>query len=193
MLQGDKKWNFKVLKVSPNGTMSVKQALAMPCVKLYGQPGASGDDTTAFANQRGDTIAIQNFVKNGGRYLGICMGCFLAEPDHFNIFPGNMSDYDDKYGLSHNGALLPIPWGGQVRQMYFQDGCFITVNAGTPGVQVIANFSTGEVAAVVAPYGKGKVGVSGPHPEAPTNWYSGTGYIGPLQTLGDSLVDTTMQ
>ncbi len=32
----------------------------------------------------------------------------LAEPDHYNIFPGDMSDYDDKYGLSYNSTLLPI-------------------------------------------------------------------------------------
>ena len=195
ILKGDTKWNFNVITVGPNGSMSVQAALAMPCVKLYGQPGASGNDTTAYATQKGDTTAIQNFVKNGGRYLGICMGCFLAEPDHYNIFPGDMEDYDDKYGLSYNSTLLPITWGGQVRQMVFQDGCYITVNPGATGVQVLAKFSTGEDAAVVAPYGQGKTCVSGPHPEAPASWLSGntSGYVGPLQNLANNLIDTCMQ
>jgi glutamine amidotransferase-like uncharacterized protein len=174
--------------------MPVQQALAMPGVVLYGEPGADGDDTAAYKNQKGDTTAIQNFVKNGGHYLGICMGGFLAEPDHFNVFPGQVNDYDDAHGLSQDSAVLPITWRGKVRQMFFQDGGFMVPNANAQGVIVLAKFSTGEDAAVVAINGKGKVGVVGPHPEAPQDWYENLKDADGLDSdLGRDLIDTLMQ
>ena len=45
-------------------------------------------------------------------------------------------------------------------------------NATAPGVTVLATYAAnGEIAALVAPYGIGKVGVEGPHAEAPADWY----------------------
>ncbi|WP_240498141.1 hypothetical protein [Williamsia sp. 1135] len=37
--------------------------------------------------------------------------------------------------------------------------------------EVLATYPNGIAAVMVAPYGQGKVGVSGPHPEADQSWY----------------------
>ncbi|MBM0490810.1 hypothetical protein G4224_07100 [Aeromonas jandaei] len=37
-------------------------------------------------------------------------------------------------------------------------------------VKVIAHFQNHQIAALISSYGKGKVAVSGPHPEAPESW-----------------------
>jgi hypothetical protein len=39
------------------------------------------------------------------------------------------------------------------------------------GVEVLASYTNGLIAAAVAPCGSGRVGVLGPHPEAPSEWY----------------------
>ncbi len=56
-------------------------------------------------------------------------------------------------------------WGDGPHPIYLQDGTFFEKsNAAAPGVQVLATYAAnGEIAALVAPYGKGKVGVEGPH------------------------------
>ena len=59
---------------------------------------------------------------------------------------------------------------------------------------VLAHYTNGAIAAVVAPVGSGKVGLCGPHPEAPLDWYreADLAYGGPTQDLGEDLVDTLM-
>lgn len=197
MLQAHAQWNFRVITAGPKGSMPVRDALALPGVKLYAQPGADGDDDHAYARQKKDKDAIRTFVKNGGRYLGICMGGFLAEPGHFNIFPGRVNEYYSSSGASvttPDPALVPVIWRGKLRHMYFQDGGYMVLEPGTAGVTVLATYSNRAIAAVVVPYGKGKVGLSGPHPEAPPRWYSDDGlvYPGSTQDLGDDLVGTLM-
>src|SRR5882757_1175771 len=56
------RWNFEVTTAGPNDTMSVREALARPEVRLYAQPGADGDDEAAFRRQRRDKSAIREFV-----------------------------------------------------------------------------------------------------------------------------------
>jgi glutamine amidotransferase-like uncharacterized protein len=62
--------------------------------------------------------------------------------------------------------------------MYFQDGpAFRLDNAA--GATILATYPDGPAAVVVAPYGKGRVGVSGPHPEADESWYEEKGLTNP--------------
>lgn len=191
-------WNFEVLTAGPHGTMSVRKALALPGVRLYAQPGASGDDHAAYKRQKRDKSAIREFVHGGGRYLGICMGGFLAEPCFFNLFRGRVDEYYSSPGASvttPDPAVIPITWRGTTRQMYFQDGGYMVPKRSTKGVTVLATYSNGSIAALVAPYGHGKVGLCGPHPEAPPEWYRDAklAYRGPTQDLGDDLIDALMK
>ncbi len=79
--------------------------------------------------------------------------------------------------------------------MYFQDGPYFLLDRGATGVRVLATYTNGKIAALVAPYGKGKVGVSGPHPEATIAWYEASHLVNPEGVhadLGHDLLDVLM-
>ena len=150
------RWNFEVITAGPTGTVPVREALARPGVRLYAQPGAAGDDEAAYRRQRRDKSAIRAFVRGGGRYLGICMGGFLAEPGFFNLFRGRVEEYYSSPGASvttADPALVPVCWRGTTRWMYFQDGGFMVPKKGSTGNTVLATYSNGTIAALVAPRG----------------------------------------
>ena len=198
MIQNNTKWHFKVLLVGPSESISVQAGLAMPGVKIFAEPGATGDDTTSLAAQKGNIPAIRKFVKNGGRFIGVCMGGYLAGKDEFGLFPVKAREYINEPGASTTSAsdtVIPITWRGKVRQMYFQDGPSFILTPRASDVTVLATYSNGEVAAAVARYREGKVAVSGPHPEADQSKYSAYNlpYPGSTQDLGDDLIDTLMQ
>jgi hypothetical protein len=198
MLTAAAGWDFEVITAGPNGMMPVREALAHPGVRLYAQPGASGDDHAAYKRQKRDRSAIRRFVHGGGRYLGICMGGFLAESCFFDLFRGRVDEYYSSRGAAvktPDPAVIPIIWRGTTRPMYFQDGGYMVPKRSTrSGVTVLARYSNGSVAALVAPCGRGKVGLCGPHPEAPRDWYRKARlvYRGPTQDLGDDLIDALM-
>lgn len=197
MLRSSAGWNFTVITAGPNGTMSVADALARPEVRLYAQPGADGDDDAAYRRQKRDKSAIKHFVHQGGRYLGICMGGFLAEPGHFNLFRGGVKEYYSSRGASvttADPAVIPVIWRGTERAMYFQDGGYMVPRKKATEITVLARYTNGSIAALVAPYGQGKVGLCGPHPEAPAEWYrtAGLHHERSNQDLGDDLIDTLM-
>ncbi len=197
LLRANPTWHFEVTTAGPNGVMTVPEALAAPEVQLYAQPGGDGDDDSAYARQKGDKAAIRRFVKKGGRYLGICMGGFLAEPGHFNVFRGRVDEYyssADASVTTADPALVSVTWRGTPRRLYFQDGGYIVPKRKAVGVTVLARYTNHSIAALVSSCGRGKVGLSGPHPEAPPEWYRDAGlpYPGSTQDLGDDLVDTLM-
>jgi glutamine amidotransferase-like uncharacterized protein len=92
-------------------------------------------------------------------------------------------------------TIVQVNWRSKSRYMYFQDGPYFILNRGATGVTVLATYTNGEIAAMVAPYGKGKVGGSGPHPEADRSWYNAYNlpYPGSTQDLGNDLIDMLMQ
>lgn len=78
--------------------------------------------------------------------------------------------------------------------MYFQDGPEIRLRPGAAAT-VLATYGSGAPAAVVCDYGKGRVGVVGPHPEADQSWYTGAGvpnHDGVHPELGYDLIETTV-
>ncbi|MFC5141331.1 hypothetical protein ACFPK1_24045 [Actinomycetospora rhizophila] len=192
------RWGFQVITAGPRGRTSVQEALSRPDVVLYAQPGADGDDDQAFRRQKRDKRAIRRFVSDGGFYLGVCMGGFLAEPGHFDLFPGRVDEYYSSPGASvttDDPAVVPVLWRGTPRAMYFQDGGFMVPRRrARSAMTVLAEYTNGSIAAVVAPCGAGRIALCGPHPEAPPAWYreAGLAYGGSTQDLGDDLVDTLM-
>ncbi|MBW0103796.1 hypothetical protein I4I78_15315 [Pseudonocardia sp. KRD-291] len=191
-------WGFDVLTAGPEGELGVREALALPGVVLYAQPGGSGDDETAFRRQRRNKGAIRRFVAAGGRYLGICMGGYLAEPGFFNLFPGRVDEYFSSKGAlvrTDEPALVDVLWRGEPREMYFQDGGFVVPHRrAVPDMTVLARYRNGPIAAAVAPFGDGKVAVCGPHPEAPAQWYRNAHlrFPEPTADLGTDLLESLM-
>jgi biotin protein ligase-like protein len=167
---------------------------------LYAQPGGDGTVETAAAALDDDVEAIQNFVKAGGRYLGFCMGGYLAGKDPgFDLLPGNTDQLIALPGASvttEDDTIITVDWRDKPRSMYFQDGPYFLVNENTPDVTMLATYTNNQIAAMVTPYGQGKVGVVGPHPEATDDWYQDYQLHDPDgldADLGQDLIDTTMQ
>jgi len=118
---------------------------------------------------------IKNFVYQGGSYLGFCAGAFLAGPwlDDNDSLPGlnivPAYDFDHTHGDEHP-RVEPILWNGQVRHVYYQGGAAFRVGDKDSNI-VKATYQDGSAVILYSTYGKGKVAVSGAHPEAPNSWF----------------------
>ena len=92
-------------------------------------------------------------------------------------------------------AVVTVTWRGAERRLYFQDGGHIVPRRRSrAAVTELAHYPDGALAAAVAPHGAGRVGLCGPHPEAPAAWFREAVLddIGPTRDLGDDLVATLM-
>ena len=189
---------FRTAYCGPDEQRSLS-AESLAGAALYAQPGGGDDLDAAWAAMRPFGGALRNWIRGGGRYVGFCMGGFLAGSDPgFSLLPGDSGEYITSSGAtvhSDEDAVVSVRWGGSDRVVYFQGGPYFSVPGGD-GVNILGTYSNGLVAALVAPFGSGRVGVTGPHPEAPASWYRSAGLAVPDPLpfdLGHNLVDTTMR
>lgn len=146
-------------------------------VDLYVQPGGFDDVARAMADLGDDaTTSIPAWVEQGGRYLGLCMGAYLAgsDPGLGLLAPGDTAGYAESEGALVDGdeeAVVPVDWGGERRLQYAQEPAVI-IESGVAGERVLSRFTNGEVNALVMPRGEGAVAVVGTHPEATDDWFS---------------------
>ena len=121
------------------------------------------------------TEALKNYLRNGGRYLGLCGGGFMASAGWhegrtfvkaLGIIPAKCQVYRDDYAA----RIIPIRWQGKTRPMYSKAGPSFQLVNGSGEVQVTAYYEDGSIAALMCSYGRGKVAVCGPHPEARASW-----------------------
>ena len=122
-----------------------------------------------------DRQAIRDYVYNGGRYYGVCLGGYWA-----GDWPGSQPGFQSlgiipahviAYSKTPEARIEKINWLGKTRYAYFQDGpAFFLSDASS--VHVFATYENGSVATFISKYGKGKVGISGVHFEAPRDWYT---------------------
>lgn len=128
------------------------------------------------------------------------MGAYLASDS--GEFPGydlglKVGQYIETPGATvknEDDAIVQVAWRGKTRLMYFQDGTYFKLDRGVNGKTILAYYTNGKVAAMIQPYYKGWIGVSGPHPEADLSWYEEATlkYPGPTTDLGLDLIDTLM-
>jgi glutamine amidotransferase-like uncharacterized protein len=91
-------------------------------------------------------------------------------------------------------TTVKVTWRGVPRQVYFQDGPYFKVRPGADAT-VLATYTNGLAAAVVAHVGSGSVGVVGPHPEADASWFKEVDLPVPAQStlaLARDLIQTTL-
>jgi glutamine amidotransferase-like uncharacterized protein len=137
-------------------------------VDIVAFPGGLGDSDNFDTVLVKHPNIIRNFVRNGGRYLGICLGAYWADQYYFDILkPDNRvvqyirrPNTDTK--RPHAKGVL-VNWQGQQERMYFYDGCAITGD----NMDVVATYSNGDPMAVI----QGKIGLIGCHPESTKVWY----------------------
>ena len=166
---------FRIVYAGPREKVNVNPT-TLAKAKLYVQPGG-GDLDPSWPHVRQYTSALRDYVKGGGRYLGICLGGYLAGTDPgFGLLPGN--GQTDQY-ITSKGAVVttevdtvvPLLWRNKLRHVYFQDGARFILDQTAAPTTILAKYTNGEIAAAVQHVGKGRVGMVGPHPEADQEWY----------------------
>ncbi len=138
---------------------------------IYVQPGGNAIVLSkVFTAAQRD--AIKKFIANGGRYLGICAGAFFADStvddagtlNGLNILPGETFDLIPNPGPH----ILNVQWRNATRYIYYEEGAGFKVLPNAP-VNIIATYN-GVPVTIQYPFYKGKVALSGIHPEAPRSW-----------------------
>lgn len=131
------------------------------------------------------TTNIRTAVQGGLSYLGICAGGFLAgETSHYRSLGLASGVQFAFYAAEKQGirkAAVPISFvDGPVHEHYWEDGPQFT-GWGT----VIGKYPDGTPAIVEGRSGKGRVILSGVHPEAPENWRHGMTFKTPAEVDND--------
>jgi len=114
--------------------------------------------------------AVKEYLKDGGKYFGICMGAYWAGSHYFDITPGlTIDQYIERPTgdiTTEGPTVADVTWLGIGETMYFYDGCAILGESW--GMDVHARYANDDPMAVI----QGNVGVIGCHPEALAWWYT---------------------
>lgn len=162
-------------------------------------PGGVGDSESyhRFFRDRKKVKFITEYVRNGGRYLGICMGAYWAGAEYFNM----LQNADTVQYITRPNAdtrrphpkAIDVSWLEQKENMYFYDGCAIT---GDPAeFETIATYANGDPMAII----QNRIGLIGCHPESELFWYQHHTWMrsryhnGRHHQLLRNFVDTLMQ
>jgi len=132
-------------------------------------PGGFGDansfDRLFKTNQR----SVKQFVRDGGKYLGICMGAYWAGSHYLNILDGieavqyiTQPNTDTRRPHAKD---INIVWQEHPNRMFFYDGCALVGD--TSKFKTIATYTNGDAMAVI----QNNIGLIGCHPEAESFWY----------------------
>jgi glutamine amidotransferase-like uncharacterized protein len=141
--------------------------------KVWVQPGGHSSEVVK-AMSADMKQAIRNFVSQGGAYVGFCAGGFYAgesfhdDEEGLGLIPGN-SIYQDHLDQFDHGVVTPVTWFGKTRDVYWEGGPYFVLRAPN-AFEITAFYADGRAAGVRGPYGKGRVAVTGFHPEAPAWW-----------------------
>jgi len=130
-------------------------------------PGGIGDADRFDTLMKWNAEIVKEFVSNGGRYLGICMGAYWADRYYLNILNDvRVEQYIKRPGTDTrrpHPKAMPVTWKGQLERMYFYDGCACVGN----NMDVVATYSNGDPMAII----QGRVGLIGCHLESEHWWY----------------------
>jgi len=142
---------------------------------IYVQPGG-GQDIPAALDSIGDdgAAAIKDFVADGGKYLGLCMGAYLASASNLGLIADDLDSEVGREGFPVTtiaDASVSVTWNGDDDQVFFQDGPYLLDHEGELGFHTIATYENGDIAAARYAFGDGTVVLSGPHPEAESEWF----------------------
>jgi len=137
---------------------------------IFAVPGGIGDADTYFNffnRSRGNRI--ESFLKQGGHYLGICMGAYWAGSRYLDILDSvepvqyiKQPNTDIKRSY---GTVASVTWKNQQEKMYFYDGCALVGDE--EKFKVIARYANNDPMAII----QGRIGLIGCHPEAPEYWF----------------------
>lgn len=146
-------------------------------VDMLAFPGGFGnsDSYDYLLRINGDPIA--NFVSNGGKYLGICMGAYWAGSHYFDLLEGvdAVQYYKRPTACTRrpHTKAMPVTWNNRNEKMFFNDGCTFVGNP--KRFETVATYSNGEPMAII----QNNLGLIGCHPESEKFWYDSYKRMGP--------------
>lgn len=187
-------YRFDVRYVGPRGELPLTPG-TLAGAAIYAQPGG-GELGKAYRKMRKYRTTIRDYVAGGGNYLGFCLGGYLAgATPGFDLLPGDTDQYVTSAAsttATMKDTLVEVIWRGRRRRMFFQDGPIFLLDS-EARTTVLARYDNNGIAALVTPFGKGRVAAVGPHPEATTDWFADYGL--PDEScldLGNDLIETVM-
>lgn len=144
-------------------------------VDIIAVPGGIGD-ASSFENLfRQNGKRVQQFVKDGGRYLGICMGAYWAGLHYFNMLDSvDAVQYLLRPGTDTrrpHAKNIDVTWLGKPEKMFWYDGCALVGN--TNKFKTVATYANGDAMAIV----QNRIGLIGSHPESEQFWYDGYSWM----------------
>lgn len=93
---------------------------------LYVQPGGGQDIPAALDSLGAARVqAIREYVARGGRYLGLCMGAYLADKGNFGLIRYDLDSEAGRPGFEVKGiedAAVRVVWDGKADSVFYQDG-----------------------------------------------------------------------
>jgi dienelactone hydrolase len=158
---------FEVVFVGPGEPDPVLFARA----KVWIQPGG----TSRLASQTMSNelkASIVRLVADGGGYVGFCAGGFLAAQTFhgahqgLGLFSGRSELYR---AIPDAPASIAVDWQGESRVLYWEGGPLFEADPAVD-IEVLATYPDGSNAAVRQSFGRGRVVITGPHPEAGESW-----------------------
>lgn len=112
----------------------------------------------------------------------------------FNFAPGYSWEYAGSEGAQvqdeNKCYTIDIEWRGEPKRIFYQGGPYLELSQSSlddPKTTVLARFNNSLIAAATWQLGGGAVGLVGPHPEAPPQWYLTSGHK--VQHNEDLLLD----
>ena len=140
-------------------------------VNLVIFPGGFGNSDSFDYLLKTNGDRIKQFVYDGGKYLGICMGAYWAGSYYFNLL--DSCDAVQYYKRPTADTRRPhtknisIVWNGQPDKMFFNDGCALVGD--NSKFETIATYANGDPMAII----QNNLGLIGCHPESQLFWYEG--------------------
>ena len=146
--------------------------------------GGTEDDTAdlLFALEKVET-ELRAYIREGGHYLGICGGAYLASLG--SDWPQSEGGREEDLGLVNvesfafdpknpDPQIIAVNWPqGTSRSIYYQYGPAFDPKAlavRVPNAEILAYYGSGGVAAFATNFGKGRIVLCGPHPEGVEDW-----------------------
>ena len=144
-------------------------------VDMIAVPGGIGDADTFKQLFKNNGDRVRNYINNGGRYLGICMGAYWAGSHYLDI----LDEVDAVQYITQPGTdtrrphakNLNVTWQGEPMQMFFYDGCSLIGNKHK--FTTVATYANNDAMAI---YQK-RIGLIGCHPESEQFWYDSYSYM----------------
>lgn len=138
-------------------------------VDLIVVPGGFGD-ADSFENLfKHNKSRVKQFVQDGGRYLGICMGAYWAGSHYFDLLDGvDAVQYLSRPGTDTrrpHAKNIDITWQGKPEKMFWYDGCALVGD--TNKFKTVATYANGDAMAII----QHRIGLIGCHPESEQFWY----------------------